>query len=784
MSASGRGQRRARRNLAAVVHAPGVPEFELHTLGWRGFQDLCAAVLREVWGQSVQSFADSRDGGRDGAFYGTWADTANAVDLPSGPFVLQCKFIARRDQTLTPSVVEGEVAKARSLAARGACRSYVLMTNARVTGSSEETIRASLRDAGVAHPLVLGGGWLNQTIACSRRLRMFVPRVYGLGDLSQILDERSYAQARALLGYLQDDLSTFVVTDAYRRAARAVESHGFCLLIGDHSVGKSVIAATLAMTAIDRWDSLVIRADGPAEIVARWNPHEPGQFFWVDDAFGALRHEEDLTREWTRRMPMVMTAVKGGARIVMTSRNYVYRAARPQLKIYEYPALKEQQVVIDVADLSGDERRQIVYNHVRLGDQPAQVRAALKPHLRDAAGCDPFRPEVARRLGRAFYTRNMAVTADSVLDFVRNPIAFLRDVYEGLAPDCVGALALVYQAGDLRAPLERPTRDQLDLLALVGTSHSRVARALTELEGGFLRRSAKPGTGDPQEHWSFRHPSLREGFAGFLAADPRLLELFIRGLDDEKILRQLDCGSGETQGTLVMVPPSLYELVARRTVSMAPEYILISFLVNRCSREFVRTCLDLDPDLIDRGMGYLRDEGIIILGTDLVTRLHNWGVLPENRRVEARDWISKWAIDGPDADWISDPAVTRMLSEQEFSGIVSRVRTELIPNLDRTLTDWRSNEQGDNAEDYYAPLSSALRNYARALEGDPAATDALNAALEQAERQCSEARYWQPDDGEYETDDAEPAQQAPSAGVAPAESFRAGGRDVFDDVDQ
>ena len=125
-----------------------------------------------------------------------------------------------------------------------------------------------------------------------------------------------------------------------------------------------------------------------------------------------------------------------------------------------------------------------------------------------------------------------------------------------------------------------------------------------------------------------------------------------------------------------------------------------------------------------------------------------------------------------------------MLSEQQFSGIVSRVRTELIPNLDQTLADWRSNEQGDNAEDYYAPLNSALRKYARALEGDPAATDALNAALEQAERQCSEARYWQPDDGEYETDDAEPAQQAPSAGAAPAESFPAGGRDVFDDVDQ
>jgi hypothetical protein len=46
-----------------VVHAPGEPDFELHTLGWRSFQDLCAAILREVWGQTVQPFADTRDAG-------------------------------------------------------------------------------------------------------------------------------------------------------------------------------------------------------------------------------------------------------------------------------------------------------------------------------------------------------------------------------------------------------------------------------------------------------------------------------------------------------------------------------------------------------------------------------------------------------------------------------------------------------------------------------------------------------------------------------------------------
>ena len=234
---------------------------------------------------------------------------------------------------------------------------------------------------------------------------------------------------------------------------------------------------------------------------------------------------------------------------------------------------------------------------------------------------------------------------------------------------------MIYQAGELRVPLERPSREQEDLLALVGTAYNRIARALTELEVTFLRRSAKPGASDTQEYWSFRHPSLREGFAAFLAADPNLLELFIRGLDDNKILQQLDCGSGETQGTLMNVPPSLYGIWPPGRPN-GPRVHADFFSGEQASREFVRTCLHLDHNLIDREMGYRGDHGLI-WGTEIVPRLHHSGVLPENRRVEARDRISEWAIDDPDADWISS-GVTRMLSEQQFSGIVSRVRTELI----------------------------------------------------------------------------------------------------------
>ena len=78
---------------------------------------------------------------------------------------------------------------------------------------------------------------------------------YGLRDLSQILDSRAYSQAQKLLATLHDDLAKVVLTRSYERAARALRRHGFVLLLGEPASGKTTVAATLAMAAIDRWKS-------------------------------------------------------------------------------------------------------------------------------------------------------------------------------------------------------------------------------------------------------------------------------------------------------------------------------------------------------------------------------------------------------------------------------------------------------------------------------------------------------------------------------------------------
>ncbi len=99
-----------------------------------------------------------------------------------------------------PPISPMKSTKIRKLVAEGLCDSYVLMTNAGLSGSHAEEIEALLKGAGVKHVVLFGSTWISQQIHENKRLRMLVPRLYGLGDLSQILDERTYAQARASSG--------------------------------------------------------------------------------------------------------------------------------------------------------------------------------------------------------------------------------------------------------------------------------------------------------------------------------------------------------------------------------------------------------------------------------------------------------------------------------------------------------------------------------------------------------------------------------------------------------
>ena len=277
-----------------------------------------------------------------------------------------------------------------------------------------------------------------------------------------------------------------------------------------------------------------------------------------------------------------MAAISKGARVVLTSRGYIYQEARPLLKEYAYPRLREQKVLVDVEDLTLDERKQMLYNHIERGDQPAEVKAEMKPFLDHAAAAEPFRPEMARRLGLRAFTGGLSLTEPGIAEFMTHPRQFLRDVYEQLSADQQAALALVYAAA-IEGSLENPltlNEAQRDIIDRAGSTPAGAVRALDSLTGSFLQVTAPPFA---RPGWAFRHPTLWEGFASWVPKQSHLLTVVLAGITDSALLTRVDCeeeNADERQGTLLRVPPALYRAVAERLAAIRQQ----PFTGQRCRR--------------------------------------------------------------------------------------------------------------------------------------------------------------------------------------------------------
>jgi hypothetical protein len=753
--------------------------YELHCLGWYGFQQLCLTVAREVLGQTVQSFLDSNDGGRDGAFAGSWNPTGK--ETISGKFVIQCKFTSKSNNGLRISDLSDEVPKAKRLVEQGRCDCYVLLTNAGVSGELEKEVETLFKRAGVKHVLIYGSSWICQQIQDSKRLRMLVPRVYGLGDLSQILDDRAYSQARALLASLRDDLSKIVVTAAYGRAAAALNQHGFVLLIGEPAAGKTTIASLLAMGALDQWQASTLKLDNPGKVIEHWNTDEPSQFFWLDDAFGVTQYESSLVHDWNHIFPQIQTMLRQGAKIVMTSRDYIYNRARNDLKVGAFPLLQESQVVIDVHDLTGEEKRQILYNHVKLGRQPNEFRTQVKQHLESVAAHTRFIPETARRLADPLFTKGLEIDRYSLGQFVERREQFLRETLTGLDNHSKAALALIYMRNDfLESPIELQESEK-NAIERLGSDLGGCVTALNVQDGSLVQLTHASG----DSVWRFKHPTIGDAYAALLVQNPELLGIYVQGSTTEKLIEQVTCGDVKIENAVV-IPKSLFSLVLGRLreFSTTTRYKtawqsasdardkLHRFLTQRCSKEFLSFYIKENPALPEK----VSEPGLYLSAVTevgLAVRLYEFGLLPQDKRLKFIETVSEYAVEGEDLYALESASIRQVFEGREFEELLLRVQKELLPRLDDVRRNWEYNRPSDEPPDgYIQPLLDSFETLKSLFKDDEVAVRIL-------ERETENVTNWI---AEYicEDSDTRPSRRL---GEVQARDELDGARSIFDDID-
>lgn len=677
-------------------------DYRLHTLGWKAFQDLCLAVAQECLQRPVQRFLSSHDGGRDGAFVGTMQSGDSA-----GSSTIQCKFTSLPNNNLTLSQLSDELKKIPALAAQSLVDDYVLMTNHPVSGVAAGLIEQAFVDAGVKSCHVLGADWLVSQIDESARLRMLVPRLYGIGDLSNILDERAYEQAKMILSSMGDDIRKLVVTDAHRKSVVAINQHGLVLLLGQPAAGKSTIGASLAVGAADIWGCLTVKPTSPVELRDRINPHEK-QFFWVDDAWGSTQYQKAGTDSWNQVLPHIAAAIKNGSKFLFTSRTYIWQAALRDLKTGALPLLTKSNVTIQVENLTADEKAQILYNHLKFGDQPQSFRTEVKPYLPDVVASGNFLPESARRLGSKLLTANLARTKAGLVNFFANPSDFLLETIRTLTVESQAALALLFVSGGrVSSPIPDSPEATLATSAF-GVAAASLRTAVIDL-GETLLLHAQDQTGP---YWRFKHPTISEAFARYVADNPELVELYLRGAAPSWLVNEVVCPGIHLPGSFVIVPTAFYGLLAKRMVECS-ESSLIAFLSTRANAKFAATLLSFRPDLLECDVDFYWRVSEFP-SADFLARMHEFGLLPEEKRNALAQAFSDAVLERADGSVLDDDALMNVFTGEERAQLLAAVENKVLNNLamhvDRTRRQW---DRSIEPESHFEELEIDVHDFAR-----------------------------------------------------------------------
>lgn len=749
-------------------------DLALHTIGWRAFQDLCSQVCEVVLDRPVEIFREAQDGGQDAVFL-----------IPSGPDgppigTVQCKHTSDAMKALKVSDLTAEIANVEELVKAGQADTYAFMTNMSVDAPVAASIRARLRALGVRKPHILGRQYIVRVIRSSARLRALVPQVYGLGDLTSIVDERLSEQSRALLDSWIPKLRTYVPTKAHRDAVNAISDHGVVLLLGNPSSGKSAIGAIISTIASENPDNTVLALTSPRDFEAGWNPNDPGRFFWIDDAFGSNVLRDDYVQDWASAFSKLRAAIKHGNRFLLTSRKHIYEAARRRLGQRNLAQFADSSAVVDVGELTFEEKAQILYNHLNFGDQSQSWRSSVKPHLPAVAAVGDFLPGIAERLGDPNFTKGLAPRESSLVRFMQEPTEHLIDTVNALDDQLQAALILVYvhQAGF--DPGDHDASAAQAVAELTGFTLTKIQDCFAELKGSFLKISGSK--------WTFAHPTISDALTEILRQKPHMMAALIRGATIDTILSSFTSEGSPLIRDALVIPTALDDALVARLGRTPDEWhrnwMLFHFLSYRASDAVFVKAIQQFPALLRRCC-WETD----LAGNDprmaAYARAHSHDVLPDNMRLEAAESLESAALTNLDASFFGEPDMLALVPPLRLVGLGLALRATILPSLedriDEITTDADLNEEPDS---HFKKLLGVL-DQIEAIGVDADATALIDDARDQVKRSVEtlEERKRQRDrDSEDETDWTHIVTQKKEE--APPSTPVATKRSVFDDVDK
>ena len=239
------------------------------------------------------------------------------------------------------------------------------------------------------------------------------------------------------------------------------------------------------------------------------------------------------------------------------------------------------------------------------------------------------------------------------------------------------------------------------------TGAALVRSQLEALDGSFLNL-AKDEEGP---FWTYRHPTISDAFASYVAKSPELIEIYLRGARPESIIREVVCSGISLEGALVVVPNSLHDLLFDKLAKI-PSYLLGKFISYRANKAFTSRLLKLRPDIweqLDVLSRPLKDDGDV----DLLITLYEQQLLPGKRRIAFVEEVRAAAIEDADDSFLQNEGIRKVLTDAERESILDDVEEGVIghmrQHIGRVRNDWRGGLRPSRSLRHVTHLNTEFR---------------------------------------------------------------------------
>lgn len=387
-----------------------VGDYNLDSLGWFQFEQLCQSLLRAGHGAGIEIWGGSSDLGRDAYAKGPLRFPDPLV--PSeGPFIFQAKYVSNAlalgpaSATALKKAVRAEAKEIKKRIASGTwqrAKWYALMSNVVINAATEEDIRAILRPVlSSARLVMLGRRELCRDLDRFESIRVSYPQILGLTDLrsliAQAVDKPVRERSTLSLDAAAELAPVFVPTQAYRDTYARLNAKSFAVLLGPPEMGKTAIARTVALALhTTGWEAIDCRH--PNDVFSLYD-RDRRQVFIADDAFGSTEYRPDIATEWAAVLDRLIRMMGREHWLLWTSRPAPLREGLRQLHLQDaaedFP--NPQEVEVNVSRLTLQEKAQMLYRHTKASPLGDEARELVRNNARSIIGSSHFTPLRIRR---------------------------------------------------------------------------------------------------------------------------------------------------------------------------------------------------------------------------------------------------------------------------------------------------------------------------------------------------------------------------------------------------